>query len=104
MVVLVEDETDQVGSEVAAVHHLGGEWGHQVLAIAGLPAFPAVADDARLEDQVLNDEVLVSLEDGPFRDGGQTDDGFLSDDQLGGLLSLGRAGPFRLRVAGRPGR
>ena len=104
VVVLVEDETDQVGSEVAAGQDIGGEWGHQALAVGGQPAFAAVADDAGLEDQILNDEVLVSLEDRPGRDVGQGDDDLLGDGQLGGLGALGGAGPFRLRVAGRPGR
>ncbi len=61
VVVLVEDEADQVGSVVAAGQDLGGEWGHQACAVGGQPAFATVADDAGLEDQILNDEVLVSL-------------------------------------------
>ena len=63
VVVLVEDETDQVRSEVAAGQNIGGEGGHQALPIGGQPAFAAVADDAGLEDQILNDEVLVAFED-----------------------------------------
>jgi hypothetical protein len=59
VVVLVEDETDEVRSEMAAGQDLGGERGHQVLPIGGQPVFPAVEDDAGLEDQILNDEVLL---------------------------------------------
>src|SRR5262249_30177022 len=104
MMVLVEDETDQVGPEVAAGHHLVGERGHQALPLGGLPMFPTVEDDAGPEDQILDDEVLVSLEDGPLRAVGQRDDDLISDGQLGGLGALGGAGAFGLGIAGRPGR
>jgi hypothetical protein len=70
MVVLVEDETDQVRSEVAAGGDIRGERGDPVAAVGSHPAFAAVEDDARLEDEILNDEVLVSLENGPLRDVG----------------------------------
>ena len=99
MVVLVEDETDQVGSEVAAGQDIGREWGHQASAIGGQPAFAAVADDAGLEDQILNDEVLVSFEDGLIRAVGQRDEDIFSDGQLGGLGALGGAGPLRIGIA-----
>jgi hypothetical protein len=66
--------------------------------------FAAVEDDARREDQILNDEVLVSFEDGPLRDLGQADDGLLGDGQSGGLGAFGGTGPFGVRVTGRPRR
>ena len=53
VVVLVQNETDQVRSEVAAGQNRGGEGGHQVLPIEGQPTFAAVEDDAGLEDQIL---------------------------------------------------
>jgi hypothetical protein len=99
----VEDETDQVGSIVAAGHHLGGQGGHQVSAVGGQPALAVVEDDAGPEDQVL-DEILVSFEDGPLRDVGQRDNGLFGNGQLGGLGALGGAGPLGLGVTGRPGR
>ncbi len=104
VVVLVEEETDQVGSEVVAGHHIGGERGHQASAIRGQPVFAAVANEAGFEDQILNDEVLVALEDGSIRAVGQRDDDLVGDGQLGGLGALGRAGSFRIRVAGWAGR
>ena len=56
------------------------------------------------EDQLLDDEVLVALEDGPLRAVGQRDDDLLGDGQSGGLGALGGAGAFGLGIAGRPGR
>src|SRR5882724_7836586 len=101
MVVLVEEETDQVGSEVTAGQDVGGERRHQASAIGGLPVFATVEDDAGLEDQILNDEVLVAFEDGLGRDVGQADDNLLGDGQLGGVGAFGGAGPFGIRVARR---
>ena len=101
MVILVEDETDQVGTVVAAGQDIGGEWGHHALPIGSQPAFAAIADDAGLKDQILYDEVLISFEDGPLRDVGQADDGLLGDGQLGGLGGFGGARPFGIGVAGR---
>src|SRR3954451_15681390 len=63
VMVLVEDETDQVGSEVAAGQDLGGQGGDEALPLGGQPTFAAVADDAGLEDQILDDKVFVPLED-----------------------------------------
>ena len=74
------------------------------MAIGGQPAFAAVADDAGLEDQILDDEVLVALEDRPGRLVDEGIDILVGDGQLGGLGSLGGAGPFADRVAGRSGR
>src|SRR4051794_23153124 len=80
---------------------------HQASAVGGEPAFAPVEDDAGLEDQVLDDEVLVSLEDGPVGDVGQGDDGLLGDGRLGGLGAILGAGalprallcrPFRARM------
>ena len=104
VVVLVEDVTDQVRSVVAAGQDIGREWGDQACAVGGQPAFATVADDTGLEDQILNDEVLVSFEDGLIRVVVQRDDDVLGDGQLGGLGALGGAGPFGIGVAGRPGR
>jgi hypothetical protein len=101
MVVLVEDETDQVGSEVAAGQDVGGERSHHTLPTGGQPAFAAIADDAWLEDQLLNDEVLVAFEAGAQRDVGQGDDDLFGDGQLGGLGAFGGARPFGLGVARR---
>ena len=74
------------------------------LAVGGQPAFAAVADDAGLEDQILNDEVFVSFEDGPGRAVGQRDDDLVGDGQLGGLGAAWRSRAVLARVAGRPGR
>ena len=49
VVVLVQDETDQVRSEVAAGQNIGGEGSHHAVPIGGHPVFAAVADDAGLE-------------------------------------------------------
>ena len=65
VVILVQDEADQVRPEVAAGQDVGGQGGDQGSAVGGLPAFAAVAGDLGPEDQILNDEVLVSLEDRP---------------------------------------
>ena len=48
MVVLVEDETDQLGSVVATGDDIGGEGCHQASTVGGQPVFTAVEDDAGL--------------------------------------------------------
>ena len=67
MVILVEDEADQVGPEVTAGDNLRGQRGDQGLAVWGLPAFAAIADDTGLDDQILDDEIFIALEGRPGR-------------------------------------
>ena len=67
MVVLVEDEAEQVGPEVAAGDNPGGQGGDQGLAVWGQPAFAAIADDAGLDDQILDNEIFIALEGRPGR-------------------------------------
>ena len=62
VVILVEDEADQVGPEVAAGDDVGRQGGDQGLAVGGLPTFAAVAGDLGADDQILDDEVLIALE------------------------------------------
>ena len=76
VVVLVEDVTDQIRSEMAAGQNIGGERSHHVVPIGGQPVFAAVADDARLEFQILNDKVFVSLKTGPGGTSRQQDERF----------------------------
>ncbi len=63
VVILVDDETDQVRSKMTMVLDVVGQWGYQVLAVGTLPAFAAVTDHPRLENQLLYHEVFVTLED-----------------------------------------
>ena len=72
---------------MAAGPDIGGEWGHQVLAVGGQPAFAAVADDAGPDDQILDDEVLVTLED---RSGGGSASGTTTSSVMVNWAVLGR--------------
>ena len=94
VVILVEDETDQVGPEVAAGDDVGGQRGDQGMAVGGLPTFAAVAGDPGAEDQVLNDEVLVPFEGRLGRHIGQRDDDLVGDDQFRGLGPFDGPGSF----------
>ncbi len=62
MVILVDDEADQVGSEVTAGENSRGQGSDQGLAVGGLPAFTSIEDDMRLDDQFLDDVLLIALE------------------------------------------
>src|SRR5215210_41567 len=100
----MDDERDQRRSKVAVGSDIGGEFGHQVLAVGGLPAFAAITDDLRADGEILNDEVFVTFEDRSGWRVGQSDDRLFGDGQLGRLEPLGGTGPLLTRVARRTGR
>ena len=94
VVILMDDERDQGRSKVAVGSDVGGQFGHQVLAVGGLPAFAAITDDLRADDEILNHEVFVPFEDRSGWRVGQRDDDLVGNGQLGGLEPLGGSGPL----------
>ena len=104
VVILVDDEGDQVRPEVAGGQDLGGQVGHQVLAVGSLPAFAAVEDDLGTNDEILDHEVFITFEDRFSWLIDQRDEDLIGNGQLGGLGSLGRARPHLPRLARLRGR
>jgi len=101
VVVLVEDEAEQIGAEMAARDGVVGETGHDGLAVGQEPTFAAVTDVVGLDDEALDDEVFVALEPGPWRDQWRLEDDHLVDEELGGLGPLGGAGAFLVGLVRR---
>jgi hypothetical protein len=60
MVVLIQDETNKLDSEVFAVQ-LGGWVSDYVTSFGSLPAFQEKLDVVRPDTKILNDEILVTL-------------------------------------------
>ena len=89
VVILVDDEADQIRAKMAVGPDIGWQSGHQVLAVGGLPAFAAVTDDPRADDEILNHEVFVAFEGRSGWRVGQRDDNLVGNGQLGGLEPLG---------------
>ena len=71
VVILMDDERDQRRSEVALWQDIGRQPSHQVLAVGSLPAFAAVTDDLRTNDEILDHKVFVTFEDRSDRPLGQ---------------------------------
>ena len=101
--ILVQDETNQIRSEVATRQNICRKGGDHALPIVGQPVFAVVADDARLKDQILNDEVFVSFEDRLRRDVGQANDDFLGDNTISCAVLERFAEPGRFASGSRGG-
>jgi hypothetical protein len=76
----------------------GGQPSHDGRAVGCDPAFAAISDVVRFEDEILDDEVLVALEQGSRWDLLGLDDDLLVDGEFSGLRSFVGAGSF---LAGR---
>ena len=100
MMVLVDDEADQVGTEVTAGNDLAGQRSGQGLAVWGPSAFAAIAGDTGLDDEILDNEIFVPLELRPRRLVDQRNDGLGRDRQLGCLGPLVRPGALTTGCGG----
>ena len=76
----------------------GGQASHDGGAAGCDPAFAAISDVVRFEDEILDDEVLVAFELGSRWDLLGLDDDLLVDGEFSGLGSFVGAGSF---LAGR---
>lgn len=65
------------------------EPGPGVIEKLRLPAFAAVTDDPRADEEILNHEVFVAFEGRSEGRVGQRDDDLVGNGQLGGLEPLG---------------